>query len=182
MHNVLDYLPLTHWLLLGPLLIAAYTDLRYGMIYNWLTLPAMLVGVGLHTWLAGWVGLTGASGAALLGLMVLYPGFMVGGMAAGDLKLMAAIGAFLGWPSIFGAIGYSMLAGGLLALLHAARHRVLARTLRRLWGMTTSWVVPGMKADLDFQRSEAPPYLYGIAIVLGTIAWMARSWPFPHLW
>jgi prepilin peptidase CpaA len=176
MHNPLDYIPLNHWLLLGPLLIAAYTDLRYGMIYNWLTLPAAVIGMAINLWLGGWPGLLWSAIGTLVGFILLYPGFLMGGMAAGDIKLMAAIGAWLAWPGILWATVYSFMMGGLLGLLHSARYGTLWLTLRRLWHMLISMVMPGMKADVDFTRSESPPFVYGPALVIGTILWMAASW------
>ena len=173
MVNPLVHIPLPHWLLLGPLAIATYTDLRYGMIYNHLTLPTAALGLVVNGVVGGWAGLIGAGAGLGAGFLIFYFLYVVGrgqAMAAGDVKLMAAIGAWLGWPLILQATFYGILAGGVLALIHVAYHGKLGASLRRLWRILVSLVMPGLKVDLDFTRSEAPPFVYGPALALGTIA------------
>ena len=83
------------WPTLIVLAVACFTDLRSHRIPNWLVLPFLLAGIVVSGWLQGWHGL-GQSFAGL-GLGVLIYGFLfwLGGMGAGDVKLCAAIGAWI---------------------------------------------------------------------------------------
>ena len=94
-------------------LIAAVTDVWKFKVYNALTLPLMVSGLIYH-------GLRGDLGGSLLGilfgfaaLIVLY---IIGGMGAGDVKLMAAVGAWLGMPLTYYVFLASSLAAGVYAI------------------------------------------------------------------
>lgn len=82
-------------LLLIILLVGAFLDLRSKRLPNWLTGSALLSGIILHTLFLGWGGLGSALGGAAVGFLCLIPFYLTGGMGAGDVKFMAAIGSFL---------------------------------------------------------------------------------------
>lgn len=104
--------------------VCAITDLRTRHIYDVVTLPALALGLALHLPL-GWDGVK----ASLLGALVaggpFAVAFVFGWMADGDLKLMAALGALLGWPLAVGLLLCVSVAGGVqgVAWLVAARAR-----------------------------------------------------------
>ncbi len=103
--------------LLAVLLVAAAAaDIRTGRIHNALTLPATAVAFGAA--MAG-IGPSAASALAgfLAGGVALYAMFALGWMGGGDVKLMAAAGAFTGFPVVLAALFYSIFVGGLCALL-----------------------------------------------------------------
>ncbi len=111
-----DVVALQHLISLIVLFVAAVTDVRKGLIYNWLTLPAIVVGLLLSIWQSGWAGL----GMSFLGLLVgggvLFIPFFFGVMGGGDVKLMAAIGALMGVEFVSETLLASILVGGLTGL------------------------------------------------------------------
>jgi prepilin peptidase CpaA len=105
------------------LAVAVWTDLRQRRIPNAWVQVGIAVAVGLHAWLyaLGQRPLAGASlwsplWGVLVGAALFLPGYARGGMAAGDVKLMAAIGAFLGPVLVLWAALFAMVAGGLQGL------------------------------------------------------------------
>src|ERR1035437_4510687 len=108
------------WPTLIVLAVATFTDLRNRRIPNWLVLPFMLAGIAVSGWLHGWHGID--QSFAGLGLGVLIYGFLfwLGGMGAGDVKLCAAIGAWIGPNQLFIALVITAKAGGIMVLCWAA--------------------------------------------------------------
>ena len=116
--------------LVAALACASVTDLRSRRIKNWLTYPAMLVGLAANAVAGGWGGLgTSATGLAAAIAIMIIP-FAMRVMGAGDVKLMAAIGALKGPHFLVLVVLYASVAGGLLALIYLMRERRVGSTLR----------------------------------------------------
>ena len=107
------------WPTLIVLAVATFTDLRNRRIPNWLVFPFLLVGIVVSGWLQGWHGV-GQSFAGL-GLSLLFNGlaFWMGGMGAGDVKLFAAIGAWIGPDQLFCGLIIHRLGRGFMVLCWA---------------------------------------------------------------
>src|SRR5271154_3569176 len=108
------------WPTLIVLTVATFTDMRSRRIPNWLVLPFMLAGIVVSSCLQGWHGLAQsleglALGAVLFGILC-----MMGGMGMGDVKLLAAIGAWIGPGQLILAVVITGIAGGVMALGWAA--------------------------------------------------------------
>ncbi|MBD5803300.1 Type IV leader peptidase family protein [Azoarcus sp. Aa7] len=171
-------------LLSALLLIAAAHDLRGHRIPNILILCGALLAIALHTilprgdgflsLLPGALGPWGALKGLLIGLVVLLPLYLLRGLSAGDVKLMAMTGAFLGSPEIWWAIFSTFLAGGVLVLAAALRPGVAAQTLKNLRIMLASAML--RTASGGAVSIPAPPSAtrlpYGLAIAGGTIVCM----------
>ncbi|EAQ80143.1 A24 family peptidase [Blastopirellula marina] len=76
--------------------IAFYVDLTSGKLPNWLTMPALLIGLLFQSAVNGWGGLQHALLGALVGFVLLFILFIIGGGGGGDVKFMAALGAWFG--------------------------------------------------------------------------------------
>lgn len=166
------------------LLIAAAQDLRGHRIPNTVIVCGVFLALLLHTILPGGEGFLsvlpgalgpwGAAKGLLSGLAVLLPIYLLRGMSAGDVKLVAMTGAFLGSPEIFWAIFSSFLAGGVLVLATALRPGVAAQTLKNLRAMFAAAML--RTASGGAVSIPAPPSAtrlpYGLAIAGGTIVCM----------
>jgi prepilin peptidase CpaA len=95
---------------------AAAYDLRTKKIPNWLTFPAILLGLSLNVALGGALGLRDSLLGMATGVALLFAPFALGGMGAGDVKMLAAVGAFTNPSFVFRTFLYGSVAGGLIAL------------------------------------------------------------------
>jgi len=96
--------------------IAAVTDVWKFKVYNLLTLPVLLAGLMYHGAHGGAAGLADSALGMLFGFGSLIVFYVLGGIGAGDVKLMAAIGAWLGMPLTFYVFIASAMAGGVYAV------------------------------------------------------------------
>lgn len=130
-------------------------DILWRRIPNWLTFSAFAAGLLVHTLRDGVAGLLVALGGAALGLGLLLPFYAARAMGAGDVKLLAALGALVG-PQVLVSIAlYTALAGGAISLILLARQGTLPVTLADI-----------MTRPLKLMRlgAKAP---YGVAIACG---------------
>jgi prepilin peptidase CpaA len=111
----------------------------------------------------------------LVGLAVFFPLFALGAMGAGDVKLMAAIGAWLGWTSIIYVALYASLAGGVLAIILALRKGYLYTAVRNLKMLASYWWIEGIKPlpalTLESKHSVRLPYALAIAAGVAVTLW-----------
>ena len=145
---------------------AATIDARTGRIPNALTAATALAGLALATRGLTDVTLPVALAGGALGLALMLPGRLFGATGGGDVKLMAALGTLLGPRQIVVAFVVGAIAGGALALVHAARRGRLALTMARTAQLVTD--PAAAKAAID----EAAPhtrFAYGPALAAGAV-------------
>jgi len=104
------------WPTLIVLAVATFTDLRSRRIPNWLVLPFLAAGIGVSGWLHGWHGIGQSFAGLALALVIFGIFFWMGGMGAGDVKLCAAIGAWIGPGQLVVALIMTGIAGGVMVL------------------------------------------------------------------
>lgn len=97
--------------------IAAFTDMRSYRVHNALTLPLLVSGLIYHGIVGGTAGLVGSAYGAAIGLGLLFLLFLMGGMGGGDVKLMAGIGAWLGWKVTVVVFAIASIAAGIYAFV-----------------------------------------------------------------
>ena len=156
------------------LLPASVFDLRQRRIPNALTFPAMAAGIIYWSYLNGLDGFMHGSGGMLLGIGTLILFYLMGMMGAGDVKLMGAVGSFLGPQGVVVAFLYSAIVGGLYALFVLARSKALKETAGRYGMMIRGYVGTGQLIYIPPEEGKLPPLCYGLAISLGTILSIAR--------
>jgi prepilin peptidase CpaA len=104
------------WPTIAVLIVATFTDLRSRRIPNWLVLPFMAAGLIVPGWLHGWHGLAQSLEGFALGAVIYGFLSLIGGMGMGDVKLVAAIGAWIGPEQLAIALLLIAMAGGIMAL------------------------------------------------------------------
>ena len=156
-------------LLLTTVLICCITDLKSRKIYNKILFPALVLGVGINIFNQGWQGLFTSAQGFLLGLGLLLIPFILGRMGAGDVKLLAVIGALKGPYFVFYTFIAMGLAGGLLALGFLLYQGAFWQTLRQLGqGL---WVALATRFKvIHFGEGALKQGIpYGVAISIGTL-------------
>lgn len=144
--------------------VAAAIDLRTGRIPNPLTATVAAAGLGLAAFGLTGHSMAGALGGAALGFALMLPGHLFGGTGAGDVKLLAALGTWLGPGGVVMAFLYSAIAGGVLAVAHAVKRRRLGTTLSRTARLAAAQ--GGVKHEID-GSAAASRFAYGPALAVG---------------
>lgn len=152
--------------------IAAYTDWRWRLIKNTLTLPAMALGLLLHFLGNGWFGLLSGLAGLAVGFALMTIPLALGQMGGGDVKLMAALGSLLGAYAILNVFLYTTLAGGLLAMGFALFQGEGLNTLRRTWHLAIGLFILRTRPILTTEPGQAVAMPYGLAIAAGTLTYL----------
>jgi prepilin peptidase CpaA len=144
--------------------LAARADVRSRRIPNHLTVPALAIALASHAAFGGRSGFLDALTAMAIAGGVLLPGWLMGWMGAGDVKLMAAVGAWLGMPGAVLAVLAALVAGGLVSAGIALRQGVLLQALQGAAVLATQGA-----------RRASPPistgirFPFAIAVVAGAL-------------
>jgi prepilin peptidase CpaA len=153
------------------MVMAAALDLKSRRIPNVLTVAGVVAGLALRASAGGSAVLAGVEGVGL-GLLLTAPFFFVGALGGGDVKLVAAVGAFMGPSDLLAAALLIGLLGGVVALVDAARRGAIRTLLLNVVYIAMRWTLP------DRQRLEptltAPTRMtipYGVPIAVGAIGW-----------
>jgi len=156
------------WPTLIVLTVATFTDLRNRRIPNWLVFPFLLAGITVSGWLHGWYGI--GQSLAGLGVGLLIYGFLywMGGMGAGDVKLCAAIGAWIGPEQLFIALVITAIAGGIMALCWAAFGGFLRELFTGAGELVFDWKTSG-NPDRSLVNPMKRKMPYVPAIAIGTL-------------
>jgi prepilin peptidase CpaA len=150
---------------------AAICDLSTRRIPNVLTFGAAGVAIVTHVVLNGWTGLLLAASGWAVGLALFFPVFALGGMGAGDVKLLAAIGAWLGPGGAVLTALYGALAGGVLAVGVALARGYLGVAVRNLGVLLRFWRATGIRPveGLTLDTSAGPRLPYALPLAAGVM-------------
>jgi prepilin peptidase CpaA len=154
------------------------TDLQSSKIPNWLTVSAMTSGLFSHSLLNGLAGLLFSAKGLGLGLALFLIFYVMGGMGAGDVKLLAAVGSFIGAEGVVSAGIMAMLLGGLYAIAIMISHGGVRASLKQMETILKSCILmPG--STTAFTPAKAQPQLrYALVIGLGTLMSQSMQAPF----
>lgn len=118
-------------------LAAAYYDLRVRRIPNWINLTGVMLGLSLNTYFEHFHGTLIAAGGLLAALSIYVPLYALKGMGAGDVKLMAAIGAIVGPENWFSIFIVTALLGGAASMVLVLLRRKMGQTMHNVATIVT---------------------------------------------
>ena len=161
-------------LLSSILVIAAIIDLRFQKIPNRVTYPTMAVALVYHFVTNGPGGLLLSAQGLALGIAIFILPYLMGGMGAGDAKLMGAVGAILGPRGVFMAFLFTAIVGGAYALILLLINRQYCKGfITRHAATLKTLVFTGCFIPIPGAEDEKKPRLcYGVAIALGTFLYI----------
>jgi len=153
------------------------TDLLYQRIPNAITLPTMFLALSYHTFTLGWTGLSTSMTGLLLGIALLLIPYIMGGMGAGDVKMLGAMGALVGPYGVITIVIYAAIAGGFYVLLLLVFHRQFRnKFLTRYWTMLKTYFFTRQIVIGELSIAHSGPKLcYGIAIAIGAYIYMSDA-------
>jgi prepilin peptidase CpaA len=156
--------------------LAGVTDLLRRRIPNWLTVPALAVGVAANTFFGGWSGLKTSLLGALVGLGLLLPFVLLRSLGAGDWKLAGALGAFTGPALLADLLLLSVFVAGMMAIMliiYKGRVREALRNIAHILVSLVTFQLPGHRVSLDNPDSLKVPY--GVALALSVLLYGAAQ-------
>jgi prepilin peptidase CpaA len=166
--------------LLMLVVAAAVYDVRYRRIPNWVSVGGAVLGVLLNGFLyRGFPGITFALSGMGLGFGLYFLLYLLHAMGAGDVKLMGAAGALVGWRDWFGIFLLTALIGGIMGLIVTVAR---GRFKRTFWNM--GYIVGEMRhgraaylsrEELDVKSPKSVGLPHGAVIAVGTIFYLAIS-------
>lgn len=177
--SVLENWPV--WTVTVFLILAAVIDGFELRVPNWLTFPMIISGwaysVSAAVWTgeSWWIGLGWSLLGTLVGLLLLLPAYAIGGMGAGDVKLLAGVGAWVHATHTFWAFCATAIVGAVLAVAMVVLRRAWLKHARQFWMILNEIMTirdPNQLSEIAAQRKSVMLLLpYGIPIAIGSIGY-----------
>ena len=165
------------WVVTITLVVAAYIDGKKLKVPNLITYPMILSGWLYSFAFFGWEGLGWSLAGTVVGLALLLPAYAIGGMGAGDVKLLAGVGAWVWGTTTLYAFCVSAVFGGLIAVgmvLYQKAWQKHHDQFWLIWSEITTIKNPDTLAAIAADRKPTMMLLpYGIPIAIGTITYFA---------
>ena len=171
--DLIDFRAMAALLVAGA---AMLWDLRTRRIPNELTFGTAAVALAYGLVAGGPWGFLIAVAGWLAGAAVFFPLFALGGMGAGDVKLMAALGALLGPVEAVSLAIFASIAGGVFGAIVALYHGYLRQAGINVWLMVMQWRTAGIQpvAGLTLRDATAPRLAYAVPIAVGVVITLWR--------
>src|SRR5689334_2599731 len=178
----------TKVLLLMLVIPAAVYDYRQRRIPNWLVLAGILTGLAMNVFLlydnpSPFTGLAFALEGLGLALLVYFPLYLLRGMGAGDVKLMAAVGAIVGPALWLWILFFTAILGGIAAVIVVLSKGRVHRTLQNLWMIMLSirhgQAPYNANPELDVSTDQGLRLPHGVIIAIGAVGFVVAKtiWP-----
>lgn len=150
---------------------AAATDLVTRRIPNLLTGACIIFGLALHWRLQGLPGLTSSAAAGVMLGSIFLALYVAGGMGAGDVKLMTAVGCLSGGSSLQMILTFTVVCGVLLALCIAVCRKQLRQTIHNTWLLLQHHRQHGFHhhEDINLRSTNALKMPFALPIAMGCL-------------
>jgi prepilin peptidase CpaA len=172
-----DHWPI--WLVTITLIVAAVIDGYKLKVPNWITFPMIISGWAVSAASFGWEGLGWSLVGTAVGLALLLPAYLIGGMGAGDVKLLAGVGAWVGGTITLYAFCVSAIVGGVIAVVMVLYRHAWDQHYQQFWTIWNEMLTlrdPEQLSTIAAKRKSSMLLLpYGIPIAIGTIAYFAYT-------
>lgn len=172
----------SHWVVWWVTLVLVFAAVIDGMklkVPNWITFPFILSGWAYSAWAFGWEGFGFSLFGTLVGLGLLLPAYAIGGMGAGDVKLLAGFGAWMYSTHTVWTFAFSTVVGAVLAVgmvLYRKAFRKHATQFVAIMNEILTVRDPETLAQIAAVRKPSMLLLpYGIPIAIGAVAYFAWS-------
>lgn len=177
---------LMNFVLIILLLAVSFFDVTMKRIPNFLTFPAILIGLILNVFMNNLNGLIFSFFGFFIGLAVFFIPFAVGLMGAGDVKLMAAIGALMGWKFIILSTLFSAIAGIFVTIIYLVYKKKVLSYFRKYFVVISRLILKyiyfsernflgnklrrfAYSRENESKRNEKLYVPYGLSIAVGTL-------------
>ena len=168
------------WVVTITLIVAAVIDGLQLKVPNWITYPMIIAGWVYSAVLSsypGWEGLGYSLIGTVVGLALLLPAYAIGGMGAGDVKLLAGVGAWMWGTTTFYAFAVSTIVGAVIAVGMVLWTKSWEKHKNQFWGIVNEIATikdPEKLAEIAAERKPRMFLLpYGIPIAIGSIGYFA---------
>lgn len=156
-------------ILIVVMVICFITDVREQKIYNKIVIPSILIVLIINSWVYGFDGFKLSSLGFLTGMAILLIPYLLGGMGAGDVKLLAFVGAAKGVTFAINSAIYMALIGGLISLIVL----IFNKQAISFFKSVIFWIISriyNVRRKIEFSNSgKSSKFPYGTAIVAGAM-------------
>jgi len=167
------------WLVAVTLVVAAVIDGLYLKVPNWLTIPMIASGLVFSFAVAGWQGLGWSLLGTIVGLILLLIVYSIGGMGAGDVKLLAGIGAWMHVEHTFWIFIATTVVGGIMALIMIAASGRWKKHIGQMKMITQEIVeVRDPEALFAIAKERKPRMMllpYGVPMTIAALGYFATQ-------
>ncbi len=152
-------------------LVGSVFDVKSRRIPNFITFPSIILGLAMHLAFGGWKQLFTALAAGLICGVVFLLFYIAGGMGAGDVKLMAAVGCIAGMPHVSYLLVLTALSGGGMAVALALARGQFRQTVMNVGALATHHSHEGLQPhpDLNLSNQATLRLPYALAIAGGSL-------------
>jgi prepilin peptidase CpaA len=154
--------------------VSAVVDIRKHKIPNFITFPSIAAAISYYGASYGWDGVGFSIGGMCVGIALLLLPYLMGGMGAGDAKLMGAVGAVLGIERTVTAFLFIAAMGCVYALLVIVfQRRRMKGYFRQMWLTAQGILLTRKYMPVESGKVDRPKVYYGVAIAAGTLVYLA---------